>query len=412
MFITHFFLVLRNLFRHKRRSIVAISTIVFGVSALLLANGFIQHIFYNFRDATIKSHFGHLQIVKPGYFEVGKADPYRFLFSDDLAAQLSKNFTLKKNESLIKAVVPRLSFSGLLSHGDATLSFIGEGVDPGEQSYFSNALQIVSGQHLATDDPNRLIMGAGLARNLGVDAGDTVVLMANTATGGINAVEMTVGGLFTTVTKSYDDSALRLPISTAQQLLRTQGAHSWIVLLNDTNQTDAVLEKVRGLLPQDQFEVVPWYQLADFYNKTTVLFTKQVQAIKLIIAIIILLGIFNTMTMNVMERTGEIGTAMALGVKKIDILRQFLCEGALIGGIGGVLGVALGWLLAEVISAIGIPMPPPPGMARGYIGEILIRPDMVLEALALAVLVTLIASVYPAWKASRMQIVDALRHNR
>ncbi|MCC6835398.1 MAG: ABC transporter permease, partial [Cytophagales bacterium] len=215
MFITHFFLVLRNLFRHKRRSIVAISTIVFGVSALLLANGFIQHIFYNFRDATIKSHFGHLQIVKPGYFEAGKADPYRFLFSDDLAAQLSKNFTLKKNESLIKAVVPRLSFSGLLSHGDATLSFIGEGVDPGEQSYFSNALQIVSGQHLAADAPNRLIMGAGLARNLGVDAGDTVVLMANTATGGINAVEMTVGGLFTTVTKSYDDSALRLPISTA-----------------------------------------------------------------------------------------------------------------------------------------------------------------------------------------------------
>ncbi|MBE7526955.1 MAG: ABC transporter permease [Burkholderiales bacterium] len=412
MFITHFFLVLRNLFRHKRRSIVAISTIVFGVSALLLANGFIQHIFYNFRDATIKSHFGHLQIVKPGYFEAGKADPYRFLFSDDLAAQLSKNFTLDDDSLPIKAIVPRLSFSGLLSHGDATISFVGEGVDPGEQMYFSNALQIVSGQHLAADDPNRLIMGAGLARNLGVDAGDTVVLVANTATGGINAVEMTVGGLFTTVTKSYDDSALRLPISTAQQLLRTQGAHSWIVLLNDTNQTDAVLEKVRGLLPQDQFEVVPWYQLADFYNKTTVLFTKQVQAIKLIIAIIILLGISNTMTMNVMERTGEIGTAMALGVKKIDILRQFLCEGALIGSIGGVLGVALGWLLAEVISAIGIPMPPPPGMARGYVGEILIRPDMVLEALALAVLVTLIASVYPAWKASRMQIVDALRHNR
>lgn len=84
----------------------------------------------------------------------------------------------------------------------------------------------------------------------------------------------------------------------------------------------------------------------------------------------------------------------------------------LIGGIGGALGMLIGLLLAEVISAIGIPMPPPPGMARGYIGKILIQPDMVLEALALAVLVTLIASVYPAWKASRMQIVDALRHNR
>ncbi len=412
VFVFNWYLALRNIMRQKRRSIIALGAVALGIAALLLADGFIHWIAWDMREKTIHSQLGHLQIVKPGYFETGKADPYRFLFPDDLAAQLSESFTLDDGGLQIKAIVPRLSFSGLLSHGDATISFVGEGVDPGEQSYFSNALQIVSGQHLAADDPNRLIMGAGLARNLGVDAGDTVVLMANTATGGINAVEMTIGGLFTTVTKSYDDSALRLPISTAQQLLRTQGAHSWIVLLNDTNQTDAVLEKVRGLLPQNQFEVVPWYQLADFYNKTTVLFTKQVQAIKLIIAIIILLGISNTMTMNVMERTGEIGTAMALGVKKIDILRQFLCEGALIGSIGGTLGVLIGLLLAGIISAIGIPMPPPPGMARGYIGEILIQPEMVLEALALAVLVTLIASVYPAWKASRMQIVDALRHNR
>lgn len=405
-------LALRNLTRHSRRSVIAFGTVVFGIVALLLAGGFIQHIFHNFREATIESHFGHLQIIKPGYFETGKADPYRFLFSDNLAAQLSENFTFDNDRIMVKAIVPRLSFSGLLSHGDATLSFIGEGVDPEEQAYFSNALQIVSGQHLAVDAPNRLIMGAGLARNLGVDVDDTVVLLVNTAAGGINAVEMTVGGLFTTVTKSYDDNALRLPISTAQQLLRTQGAHSWVVLLNETKQTNAVLEKLREVLPPDQFEIVPWYQLADFYNKTTVLFTKQVQAIKLIIAIIILLGISNTMTMNVMERTGEIGTAMALGVKKIDILRQFLCEGALIGGIGGALGVLLGLLAAAIISDIGIPMPPPPGMARGYTGEILITANMVVEALVLAILVTLIASVYPAWKASRMQIIDALRHNR
>ncbi len=364
------------------------------------------------RESTIHSQLGHLQIVKPGYFESGRADPYGFLFPDNLTQDLSKKFTLGTSEPLIKAAVPRLSFSGLVSHGDATLSFIGEGIDPQEQAHFGNALKISSGSHLSADQPHHLIIGEGLARNLGVAVGDQVVLLVNTATRGINAVEMTVGGLFTTVTKSYDDSALRLPISTAQQLLRTQGAHSWVVLLNDTAQTDTVLAALRKQLSPDQFEIVPWYQLADFYNKTTVLFTKQVQAIKLIIALIILLGISNTMTMNVMERTGEIGTAMALGTKKIDILRQFLCEGALIGGIGGMLGVLVGLLLAAVISSIGIPMPPPPGMARGYTGEILVTPDMLLEALALAIVTTLIASLYPAWKASRMQIVDALRHNR
>lgn len=406
------FLAFRNLTRHKRRSAVSVSTVAFGIIALLLASGFIEWIFQDFRETTIHSQLGHLQIVRSGYFEAGKADPYRFLFPDDLGQDLSKNFTPKKNSPPIKTIVPRLSFSGLVSHGDATLSFIGEGVDPQEQVYFGNALQISSGSNLSADHPDHLIMGAGLARNIGVEVGDQVVLLVNTATGGINAVEMTVGGLFTTVTKSYDDSALQLPIDTARKLLRTEGAHSWVVLLNDTRQTDAVLAALRDKLPSERFEIVPWYQLADFYNKTTVLFSKQVQAIKLIIALIILLGISNTMTMNVMERTGEIGTAMALGVKKSDILRQFLCEGALIGGIGGTLGVLIGWLLAAIISTIGIPMPPPPGMARGYIGEILLTSNMVLEALVLAILTTLIASIYPAWKASRMQIVDALRHNR
>ena len=407
-----FLLALRNLTRHKRRSAVSISTVTFGIIALLLASGFIEWIFQDFRETTIHSQLGHLQIIKPGYFEAGKADPYRFLFSDDLERDLLENPTLQNSSHLIKTIVPRLSFSGLASYGDATLSFIGEGVDPHEQVYFGNALKISTGSNLSADHPDHLIMGEGLARNLGVKAGDRIVLLVNTATGGINAVEMTISGLFSTVTKSYDDSALRLPISTARQLLRTQGAHSWVVLLNDTGQTDTVLAALRHQLLPDQLEVVPWYELADFYNKTTVLFTKQIQAIKLIIVLIILLGISNTMTMNVMKRTGEIGTAMALGVKKSDILRQFLCEGALIGGIGGALGVLIGRLLAAIISSIGIPMPPPPGMARGYIGEILLTSNMMLETLALAILTTLIASVYPAWKASRMQIVDALRHNR
>lgn len=404
----NFYLTLRNILRQKRRSFISLSAVALGIVALILTSGFIEWVYQDMRESTIHSQLGHLQIVKPGYFEAGKADPYRFLFPDDLKQDLLENST-QNNSQLIKTIVPRLSFSGLVSHGDATLSFIGEGVDLQEQVYFGNTLKISTGSNLSAD---HLIMGEGLARNLGVKAGDQIVLLVNTATGGINAVEMTIGGLFTTVTKSYDDSALRLPIGTARQLLRTQGAHSWIVLLNDTSQTDQMLVALRNALPQNHFEIVPWYQLADFYNKTTVLFTKQVQAIKLIIALIILLGISNTMTMNVVERTGEIGTAMALGVKKFDILRQFLCEGALIGGIGGALGILIGWLLATIISNIGIPMPPPPGMARGYIGEILLTSNMVLEALALAILTTLIASVYPAWKASRMQIVDALRHNR
>lgn len=402
-----FKLAFRNVVRQRRRSAIAISAVAFGITALILANGFIEWIFLDFRESTIKSQLGNLQIVRPGYHDAGKADPYAFLLPDALP-ELEAPSELRQ----IKAVVPRLSFSGLVSHGESTLSFIGEGDDPQQQAAFGNALQISMGRNLSADDPLAIIMGEGLARNLGANVGDKVILLANTASRGINAVEVTIRGLFSTVSKSYDDSALRMPIGTARQLLKTHGSHIWIILLNDTAQTDIMLAKLRNKLPSGEFEIVPWYTLADFYNKTVTLFTKQIQGIRLIISLIILLSITNTMTMNIMERIGEIGTSMALGIKRAGIIRLFVSEGVLIGCLGGLLGLTLGLLLANLISSIGIPMAPPPGMARGYMGQILVTWDIALTSLALAVGTTLLGSLYPAWRASQMQIVDALRHNR
>lgn len=397
----------RNVVRQRRRSAIAVGAVAFGITALILANGFIEWIFLDFRESTIKSQLGHLQIVRPGYHDAGKANPYAFLLPDTVPELETPN-----EPRQIKAVAPRLSFSGLISHGEATISFIGDGDDPQQQGVFGDALQISAGRNLSADDPLGIIVGEGLARNLGANVGDRIVLLANTASRGTNAVEVTILGLFSTVTKAYDDTALRMPIETARQLLRTSGSHVWVVLLNDTAQTDIVLAKLRSKLQRNEFETVPWYALADFYNKTVTLFTKQIQGIRLIIALIILLSISNTMTMSVMERIGEIGTSMALGVRRTGIMRLFVSEGILIGCLGSLLGLIVGLLLAYIISRIGIPMPPPPGMARGYTGQILVTWNIALASLALAIGTTLVASIYPAWKASRMQIVDALRHNR
>lgn len=402
-----FYLAFRNIVRQRRRSTIAVGAVAFGIAALILAGGFIEWTLWHFRESTIKSQLGHLQIVRPGYHNAGKADPYAFLLPGAMPELEAAN-----KPRHIKAVASRLSFAGLISHGESTLSFIGDGDNPQEQAAFGNALQISEGQNLSNDEPLSIIVGEGLAHNLGVGVGDRVVLLANTASRGTNGVEVTIRGLFSTVTKSYDDNALRIPIDTARQLLRTQGSHVWMVLLNDTAQTDIVLATLRAKLQKNNFEIVPWYSLADFYNKTVTLFTKQIEGIKLIIALIILLSISNTMTMSVMERIGEIGTSMALGMKRTGIMRLFISEGILLGCLGGLLGLMVGLLLASMISSIGLPMPPPPGMARGYIGQILITWNIALESLALAAGTTLVASVYPAWKASRMQIVDALRHNR
>lgn len=407
---THLFnliLAIRNLSRQKRRSLISISAVAFGITALVISSGFIEWIFHDFRETSIRSQLGHLQIVLPNYHELGKSDPYAYLLPENLPI-VQTNFKSGK----IKTIVPRISFSGLISNGESTISFIGEGVNPQEHITFGNALQISEGGYLSSDLPKQIIVGEGLARNLGINVGDQVIIMANTTSGGINAIEVIVGGLFSTVTKSYDDNAIRIPIETARQLLRTEGTHSWIVLLDDTKYTDNVLTELRNSLPADKFEIVPWYALADFYNKTVVLFSKQVTAIKMIIAAIILLSIFNTMSISVMERISEIGTAMALGVKRMNIIRLFISEGIMIGCVGGIVGLTISLLLASIISHFGIPMPPPPGMARGYTGEILVTAEIAIESLLIAFATAIIASIFPAWKASRMQIVDALRRSR
>jgi len=400
-------LAARNIARQRRRSAFALAAIAFGVAALIVANGFIDWILYKHRETTITSQFGHIQVTRKGYFEAGTADPFGYRLP-----QRSPVMDAIERLPTLRVLGRRLAFSGLISKGDETVSFVGEGVEPDKERILSSSLRISDGAALSPDDPNGIILGLGLAANLGVGVGDTVVLIANTASGGVNAVECRVRGLFATMSKAYDDVALRVPLATAQTLLKTEGAHVWVLMLDETEQVRPMLSTLRERFRNEDLAFTEWVDLADFHVKAVSLFTKQVGVIRSIIAVIIVLSIFNTMMMNVMERTSEIGTSMALGVARRGILRLFLVEGAMLGAAGGILGVALGSALAWGISRIGIPMPPPPGQSWGFNGEILVSTRLSVEAFLLAVGSTLLASVYPAWRASRMVIVDALRFYR
>jgi putative ABC transport system permease protein len=402
-------LALRNLFRHRKRTAIALAAIGFGVIALLLAGGFIDWIFWGMREGAIQSRFGHIQITRPGYFTTGSADPFAYLLPDQLNEE--EMIGLRPE---VRIITPRLAFNGLISHGDVTIGFTGEGVDPEKEASVSQHLIITKGENLGPDDPTGLLLGAGLADNLGVTVGDIVVLLANTASGGLSGVEGPVRGLFQSASKAFDDAALRVPVDTARSLLRVSSAHSWVLLLDETEKTDEVLLHLQERFPVSEsgLQFTPWYALADFYNKTVALLSRQMSVVQLIIALIIVLSISNTLVMSVLERTGETGTLMAIGVRRRRILHMFITEGLLLGVIGGLAGLAVGGLLATAISAVGIPMPPPPGMDVGFTGKILLTWPLIAGVMALAIGTTLLASLYPAWKASRLEIVNALRHNR
>lgn len=396
-----------NLQRNTRRTLVAVLSVAGGVVAFVLASGFIAWIFQNMREATIHSQLGHIQITRPDYFEKGIADPYRYLLPAKSAEQ-----KLIEDDPNVKTLAPRLAFSGLLSVGEASIPFIGDGIDPQREAPISARINIVDGKQLNDATEASAILGEGLARSVGAKVGDKIVLLVTSAKGSANAVELTVTGIFVTISKDFDDNSLRIPIQVARKLMRVEGATTWVALLTTTEKTEQVASSLKSGLPGNAFELIKWSELADFYNKTVVLFSKQVDVVKLIIAIIIVLTISNTQTMSVLERTTEIGTSLAIGLKRSEIMRLFVLEGVLIGVIGGALGLLLGIVLAHIISSIGIPMPPPPGMAHGYAGQILVTASLAVDGLILAFSTTLLASLMPAWKASRMNVVDALRCNQ
>jgi putative ABC transport system permease protein len=212
--------------------------------------------------------------------------------------------------------------------------------------------------------------------------------------------------------KAHDDSAIRIPIALGRELLRAKGSHLWVVALDrNDDETDEVMAYLKSRLAAERFQIMTWFELSDFYRKAVALMSRQVDVVALLIAVILILGISNTLTMNVLERTGEIGTMMALGTRKRAVLQLFLLEGVLLGVGGGGVGLIVGTLLAQVISYFGIPMPPPPGRDAAYSAEILLTTKIALMAFGVAVIATALAAVYPARKAARLPIVDALRQN-
>ncbi len=399
-------IILRNLLRHRRRSAVAILSVGFGIAALVVASGFIEWMFVDFREATIESQYAHIQVTRPDYHENGRADPFKYLLPEDsAAAPIAK-------VAHVRSWGPRLGFTGLISRGDSTVSFVGEGYNPATDLTDDRSLRIVAGKKLGATDQNKVMLGKGMATQLGAKPGDAVVLLVDNPGSGLNAADATVAGVFESVSKAYDDSAILVPITAARALLKVSGAHSWLVYLDRTDNTATAAKELRADFDAKQFEVRTWNQLAEFYERAVDLFRQQLDVVRFIVIAIILLGISNTMMMSVMERTGEIGTSMALGIKRRALLGQFVLEGGLIGLIGGLGGLLLAVAIGLVIDVMHIEMPPPPGLTRGYIAHVLMTPGIVAQAMLIAVATTTLASLYPAWKASRMVIVDAIRQNK
>jgi putative ABC transport system permease protein len=377
--------------------------IAFGVAGLVLGGGFIKDLLEQLRESTIHSRLGHIQVFPRGYSLDGAQRPIEYLL--ERPAQIEKIVDALPG---VVARTKRLAFSGLVSNGRGERPIIGEGVEPAPEAKIGTAISITNGQALTARSSYDIVVGEGLAKSMQMRVGDNVNLVVSTREGALNTLDFNVVGLFRSNSREYDARAVLMPLKAAQDLLMTSAVNAVVVLLSNTDDTAARAAELAARLPSD-FEVRTWQDRADFYNSTVALYRRQFGFLLLIVLVIVVLGVANSVNLTLHERTVEFGIMRALGRTRRHVFRVAVFESLLLGLAGSFIGVLAGIALALLISAIGIPMPPPPNSDVGYVAAIRLAPSFVGVAFAIGVLAAVCGALLPAHHLARIPLVDALR---
>jgi putative ABC transport system permease protein len=458
----------RSITRNYRRSLMTISAIAVGTMCLLMLGEFISQIFVALETQNV-IRSGHIALFRRGYFEYGGGNPAAYGIGNyqSVIGWIRKDPVLKP---MLNVVTPTVNLFGIAGNFDAASSrtFVGLGVIPADYNrmhrWNEHGLKLPSDKDppMNESEVTHGFIGTGLARILGLcgplklgdcpkrkggDGGSAPApsgkkrdfsalaeeaapapreaaggsaprldLLAATANGAPNVVSFYVDRAVKQGIKEYNDAFILMNFKLAQQLLYGRGepkAVSIVVQLNRTEDIPVARRRIETLLKERgaDLEIKELTQLRPFYTQAVGMFKAIFSFISVVMGVIVLFTVINTMTMSVMERTHEIGTLRALGVKKRGIALQFMLEGMLLGGIGASLGILLGSIAADIVNHSGM-MWDPPGQA--YPIPLLLRTSgvgcLLMGIWAGLCAMSAMAAWIPAKRAARMKIVDALGH--
>ncbi|CDT74020.1 ABC transporter permease [Vibrio coralliirubri] len=404
-----------NLLRNGRRSLLSVLIIAIAVFALTSAGGYGLYTYESLRESTARDT-GHLTLSTPGYFEQDEDMPLSNGL--DNVQALTKSII---SDSDVRGVQPRVYFSGLVSNGSKSTIFMGTGVNEREFDMKGPFLDVRSGQTLSDvksprydNQEPQVMLGTDLARNLKVAVGDWVTLLATTSDGALNAFDFKVQGIYSTGVPELDKRQLYVHITTAQELLASDKVSTLSVFLFETSKTSTVQQRIEVLLnrqsdPQaPEIEITPWQDRAFFYTKVKDLYDRIFGIMGAVMALVVFVSLFNTMTMSVTERTREIGTLSALGSYPSEIVAGFLKEAGLLALIGSAIGALVSGLVSVLLLVVDIQMPPPPGRTEGYPLNIYFSLELVGYATLGVLTICLLAAYFSARKGVNKPITEAL----
>jgi putative ABC transport system permease protein len=405
----------RNLSRYRRRTLLTLLLIVIGMVAVLLfiavTGSFKSMMVGQITDSVL----GHLEVHRKGYVASIDTLPLNLNLKPGAVAKVEE--ALRQIDA-VQTWSPRVKFGGMFSNFTETTSIRVNGVDPEREAATAPLLpgRMIDGRK---DGPlvakGEIVIPILLARGMKVKVGDTVVLVATNRDGSVNGKTFVIRG----VTEGISGPGGRdgyIHIEDARELLRMKEAEvsEIAIRLKDPGQLDRVATRLKQALEGEtnpegkpMLEVHTWADLSPFSSLARMIDMMTV-FIKIVLVSIVLVSVMNVMVMAVYERIREIGTIAAIGTPPSRILSLFLAEGLLLGIIGTALGtlVSLAVIFAANIWKIHFSF----GQQQDLVMAPFIDPAQVATVAALVMGVAVLASLQPAWKASRLDPMNALRH--
>jgi len=403
-------LTLRNLGRNRRRSLLTLSAMVVSSALLILALGVFSGMLQDMLSSTTEQYYGHLIISRDGYQED------RDMFSN-FAANVIEPQGLQQISGIV-AASPRLRSFGLVSHRQSSYPAELLGVDPQlEQQVTTLQQHLIAGSYLPQPADDAALIGAGLAKKLGVAPGDELVYLTQAADGSIGNDLLRISGIFDTGDSGHDNSLLLVGLPWLQRVTALPATlHEVAIRIAEPLQAETLRDQLQPRLPTG-LRVYDCGELLPEMREAIASFDVSRLIVVLILYFATALGILNTFFMAVMERTREFGILMALGMRPWTIRLLVLLECLLLGLLALVCGVTLGMLLTWYMQVHGIDLSAwiTPVTYAG--GTILPRLHAVFEAYnlvvpaALLLVICLAAGFLPANRAAKLQPVEALRED-
>lgn len=396
----------RNLWRNKRRSLITIASIFFGVLLATTMNSLQDGTYANMIDMMVKLSSGYLQVQNPEYFE-NKSINNTFSPTDELMAQL-------ESQPEVTTVAKRLESFALISSGPNTRGGAVIGFEPAKDSQTSNLQNWVSDGEFLNSGDNGVLVTFNIAKHLDLNVNDTIILISQGYRGVTAAGKYPIKGILTFSTPQMNNLGVFMDISLAQNLFSAEGMNtSLMVMVHDYTDVRSVKKDISELTGES-LSVYSWDEL----NPEIVQFIESDKAGGVIMIgilyIVIGFGIFGTIIMMVAERKREMAVMVAVGMQKFKLATILFFETFLIGIVGVLSGFAVS--VPIILMLVGNPIELPAELAEAYVQYGFepylffgMAPEVFWQQVLTVFAITLVISVYPVVKVKNMVVSRSLR---